>query len=154
MHKHWCDFAGHEWECSGAARRLYRNKPTPCVCLQHGTSMDDGDHSACSIELIACPEHHDDQMRAMGYDPAKGWPEQPEGSEESSMFRDAEGKPTIGFCLWCGRDFYTMEEHETHFSVDGPLCPVYEELKAENCMPPGLAALLEAADLDEPEEGE
>ena len=30
------------------------------------------------------------------------------------MFRDAQGRPTIGFCLWCCRDFHTYEEFEEH----------------------------------------
>lgn len=150
-HKHWCDFAGHEWECNGLALRLFRNEPTPCVCLQHGVSMEDGDHSACSVELVACPEHHDDQMRAMGYDPALGWPEEPESNDESSTFRDADGNRTVGFCLWCGCDFYSMADHEAHVADEMAACPVFQQLKNEQHMPPILEAMLDAAEPTDPE---
>jgi hypothetical protein len=46
-------------------------EPTICMSLTCGVPMEYGDHSACSVELIACPEHRDDQMRAMGYEPGQ-----------------------------------------------------------------------------------
>jgi hypothetical protein len=27
--------------------------------------MEDGDHSKCAVELLACPEHRDEQLRKM-----------------------------------------------------------------------------------------
>jgi hypothetical protein len=67
-HQHFCDFAGHYWECEGNAVRLFAkdSEPTPCMCLSHQLSVEDGDHSMCSIELLACPEHREEQPAADG----------------------------------------------------------------------------------------
>jgi hypothetical protein len=51
-HKHFCDIGGHEWECDKAT----------CVCVC-GTSINQGDHSHCPIELVGCPEHVAEQQR-------------------------------------------------------------------------------------------
>jgi len=66
-HRHFCDFAGHEWECEGTASRPFTGdmEPTTCMCLTHHTPMDIGDHSQCSIELLACPAHSEEQRRKM-----------------------------------------------------------------------------------------
>jgi len=148
-HLHWCDVAGHEWECQGSALRPLRGdtEPTPCSCLHHQSPMEDGrDHSECSIELLACPEHRDQQLLAMGYEPGQVPALPPADDEEkSSMFRDAEGKPTVGFCLWCNRDFYSMEEVEAHNADGMANCPVSQDLKGEHCMPPVLQAMFEQA---------
>ena len=67
MHKHFCDVEGHEWECEGSALRPLAGdtEPSLCMCIRHRTSMEIGDHSECSIELLACPEHLDEQRRRM-----------------------------------------------------------------------------------------
>ena len=67
-HRHFCDYAGHEWECEGTALRPIRGdtEPSTCMCLNHQVSMEDGDHSMCSIELLACPEHREAQLQEMG----------------------------------------------------------------------------------------
>ena len=40
-----------------------------------------------------------------------------------------QSRPTVGFCLWCNRDFYSMEEVFEH--NHGKNCPELEEaLKA------------------------
>lgn len=142
-HRHWCDYAGHYWECFGTAIRLFRAEPSVCMCIQHAMPMEQGDHSACSIELLSCPEHRADHMRAMGHDPDYVIPSSPEDTEPSSLFRDAEGRKTIGFCLWCGCDFYTIEEHEAHIADDMAACLAFQELKDEHCMPPVLQQMLE-----------
>ena len=148
-HRHFCDFAGHYWECEGAAVRpiMGHTEPTICMCLTHGVPMEDGDHSECSVELIVCPEHRDEQTRAMGYEPGQAV-EVPEGEpEESSMFRDAEGNHIVGFCLWCNKNFYTEEEDEAHTADEMANCPVFQELKDQQCMPPVLQAMFEQAEL-------
>jgi hypothetical protein len=33
---------------------------------------------------------------------------------ESDTFKDRHGNPTVGFCLWCGENFYSSEEVEMH----------------------------------------
>jgi hypothetical protein len=66
-HRHFCDFAGHHWECEGTALRLFagHSEPTVCMCLKHQVSMEEGDHSKCPVELLACPGHRDVQLRKM-----------------------------------------------------------------------------------------
>jgi len=66
-HKHFCDVTGHEWECAGTALRLLAGdaEPSICMCIRHRVPMEFGDHSDCSIELLACPEHREDQQRRM-----------------------------------------------------------------------------------------
>ena len=150
MHQHFCDFAGHYWECQGTALRWIagNTEPTVCTCLSHGgISMEVGDHSECSIELLACPVHRDDQMRAMGYEPGQAVAPPTEPTEESSMFRDAEGNKTFGFCLWCGCDFYSMADDEAHIADEMAACSVFQELKDEHCMPPVLQAMLDETEV-------
>ncbi len=64
-HRHFCDYAGHYWECEGGTLGLLAGEfsPTVCMCLKHSVSTDDGDHSECPIELLACPEHRCEQLR-------------------------------------------------------------------------------------------
>jgi hypothetical protein len=70
-HKHFCDYAGHEWECDGSALRPLtgQTEPTICVCLDCQVPMEQGDHGECAIELLACPAHREDQLRDMGFVP-------------------------------------------------------------------------------------
>ena len=149
MHRHWCDVSGHEWECHGTAFRPLRGdiEPTPCYCLQHQSQMEDGrDHSLCSIELLACPEHRDQQLPAMGYEPGQEPPQRSAAeSEESSLFKDAEGNDIVGFCLWCNCNFYFMDEVEAHNADEMANCPVFQELKDQHCGPPVLHAMFEQA---------
>jgi hypothetical protein len=129
-HQHFCDFAGHYWQCEGNAVRLFAkdSEPTPCMCLNHQVSMDDGDHSMCSIELLACPEHREEQLRQMADCEAHDLPHT-ENAAEGTMFIDRDGKPIIGFCLWCDIDFYSMSEVEAHNLDELMACPVYQEFK-------------------------
>ena len=99
------------------------------------------------MELIACPEHLADQMRAMGYEPGQRVSPPNTEPEESSMFMDAEGNKTVGFCLWCNRDFYSMDEVQTHNADDMAACPSFQELKGQQGMPPVLQAMFEDAGL-------
>lgn len=149
MHLHFCNFAGHEWECEGAALRPLAGdiEPSVCVCLTHRVSMEDGDHSACSIELLACPEHREEQMRAMGYAPGYTVPSPSPDDEPSTMFQDADGNHIVGFCLWCSKDFYTFEEHEAHSADEMAECEVFQELKDKDCGPPVLHQMFEQAGL-------
>jgi hypothetical protein len=91
-------------------------------------------------------------MRAMGYDP--GYTEEPRTaeSEPSSIFFDKDGRPTVGLCLWCGLDFYNLEEVEEHNGDDMANCPAFQELKDEQCMPPVLQMMLEETEKSKDEE--
>ena len=152
-HRHFCDFAGHYWDCEGTATRLFTPEPSVCMCLNCGTPMEQGQHDDCSVELLSCPEHRADQMRAMGYDP--GYTEEPRSAESkpSSMFVDEDGNRTVGFCLWCNKDFYSMAEVEDHNANNMANCPVSQELKDEHCMPPVLQVMLEEAEKPSDDEG-
>jgi len=66
------------------------------------------------------------------------------------MFKDGDGNPTIGFCLWCGADFYTLDEHDAHIANDSAACAVYQELKDRRCVPPVLQASFEDAGITPP----
>jgi hypothetical protein len=94
-HLHFCDFAGHDWECEGMAVRQVAqdSKPTPCMCIKHSVSMDDGDHSDCPVELLVCPEHRQEQLEKM-CEFAKTDLLQNERGSENSMFTDKYGKAT------------------------------------------------------------
>ena len=129
-HRHFCDFAGHEWECSGTALRPLAGdvEPSTCICLMHQVPMDNGDHSECSIELLACPEHREEQLAEMRIFGASYLP-QGEVDAESMMFKDTDGKPIVGFCLLCDKDFYSMEDVEAHNANDLAACAVFQGLK-------------------------
>jgi len=146
-HAHYCDYAGHYWTCQGTAARLFAPEPSICMCLNCGTPMEQGQHDDCSVELLSCPEHRADQMRAMGYEP--GYTEEPRTaeSEPSLMFTDKDGNHIVGFCLWCNKDFYDRGEVEAHNADDMANCPAFQELKDEHCMPPVLQVMLEEAGL-------
>jgi hypothetical protein len=132
MHQHFCDFKGHSWECEGkAARPLTGNSGvTVCMCMDHGVPMEEGDHSDCTVELLACPEHCDEQLRAMGYEPGTSNMPQAPSEEAGHEWHDQDGKLIVGFCLWCDKDYYTYEEFEAHNANDSAECVPYQQYKA------------------------
>jgi hypothetical protein len=67
--------------------------------------------------------------------------------EEVSMFKDENGNPIIGFCLWCNRDFRSIEEVEAHNANNMAACPIFQELRSVDCMPPVLQVMLNNADV-------
>jgi len=143
-HHHFCDVEGHEWECEGTALRPLAGdtEPSLCMCLVHQVPMEYGDHSECSIELLACPEHRAEQLRKIAAMGANNSPAD-EVETGSTMFEDNDGNPTVGFCLWCNMDFYSMEEVEAHNANDMKECLIFQELKDEDCGPPVLCEMLE-----------
>jgi uncharacterized protein YbaR (Trm112 family) len=64
-HRHLCDVTGHPWECDGTAVRLGDKEPSTCTCHGCHAPLEQGDHSRCKnlVELLACPEHRDEQLR-------------------------------------------------------------------------------------------
>jgi hypothetical protein len=96
--------------------------------MDHGVPMEQGDHSECNVELLACPEHCGEQLRAMGYEPDT----MPHISDEEAgpQWHDRDGKPIIGFCLWCNRDFYDYEEVQAHNANDMADCIGFQQYKA------------------------
>ncbi len=64
-HQHFCDVAGHYWECQGTALRGGDAEPSVCVCLPCGLPLEGFEHSKCPnpVELLACPEHREGERR-------------------------------------------------------------------------------------------
>jgi hypothetical protein len=64
-HRHFCDVADHWWDCKGAALRPGDKEPSVCVCHACRAPLEHGGHSRCQtlVELVACPEHRDEQIR-------------------------------------------------------------------------------------------
>jgi hypothetical protein len=114
--------------------------------------MELGDHSECMVELLACPAHMDEQLRQMGYEPGTANMPQPMNDTEATVFTDDEGSPTVGFCLWCDKDFYSFEVAEAHSANDSAACAVFQQMKDEAGMPPVLQMMLEDAGV--PDEGD
>jgi hypothetical protein len=138
MHQHSCEVAGHLWDCGGIASRPLsgQSEPSVCLCLQHGVPMEEGDHSQFSIELLACPLHRDDQLRAMGYEPGTSHMPQPITEQEEGSWTGRDGNPIVGFCLWCDRDFYFIDEHEAHVSEGMKECAEFQAFKAKQASSP------------------
>ncbi|WP_263377071.1 hypothetical protein [Granulicella aggregans] len=130
QHSHFCDYAGHTWECAGTAQRSLTggSEPSLCMCQVHQVPMSEGDHSECPVELLACPEHRDEQLKQMAA--ASSSPTRTEDTlaGQSAVFKDGDGEPIVGFCLWCGNDFYSIDEMNTH-NADGMLaCIGFQEM--------------------------
>lgn len=60
----------------------------------------------------------------------------------------------IGFCLWCGREFYHVREVRRHNAKNLARCPVFQRLKGSDSEPPVLAAMFEVAELSSGEVSE
>jgi hypothetical protein len=125
------------------------------MCPDHEVPMEEGDHSNCMVELRACPEHMDEQLRRMGYEPGTGnMPRRSEGAAGENFFKDNDGNRTVGFCLWCNMDFYSHEEAKAHNANDSAACPVFQELQDQNCMPPVLQMMFEDSGILDEDNGE
>jgi hypothetical protein len=125
-HRHFCDFAGHYWECEGSAVRQFAGdtEPTVCLCLNHHVPLERGDHSECSIELLACPSHRMSQLQRMNEEAAEekesdlqaigphmqkdGVPIQvPENLEEMLEAWTSYAGENVGWCLLCNGPIHT-----------------------------------------------
>lgn len=130
-HRHFCDYAGHEWECDGFALRPLagETEPSECYCLRHQVPMKEGDHSRCPVELLACPEHREKQLQQMGISDLSNL--HASARARSGMFCDQNGRPIVGFCLWCDKSFYSFDEADAHNAGDGKGCTVLQRVKDE-----------------------
>jgi hypothetical protein len=72
-------------------------------------------------------------------------PRRSEGAAGENFFKDSDGNPTIGFCLWCNKDFYSHGQAREHHANDSATCPVFQKLKEQHCMPPVLQMMFEDA---------
>jgi len=102
------------------------------MCPVHQVPLTDGDHRDCPVELLACPERLDEELRDMGTFDTNDLTGS-RVSAESTMFKGSDVNPIVGFCLWCNKDFYSMGEAEAHNAKDSKACPVFQELKAKVC---------------------
>ncbi len=121
-HRHFCDFAGHNWQCSGDCE---------CCC---GLPMEGHDHSECPVELRACPEHADEQQRsiavAMSSDPDPAFVQRLQERPHCDCgCAEAEFSNLVGWCLRCDHEYasYTPQIEDLHFANFCPGAP--EELK-------------------------
>jgi hypothetical protein len=64
-HRHFCDVAGHWWQCNGTALRRGDTEPSVCLCRGCHLPLANGDHTRCErrIEVLACPEHREEAWR-------------------------------------------------------------------------------------------
>jgi hypothetical protein len=119
-HRHFCDFAGHPWECSNPN----------CECFDHGVSMEHGDHSRCRVELRPCPEHEDEAARSIAEAKSskpepfsiQKWLERPRcncGCGETEPSR------LVGWCVRCTHSYekYSPEIEDRHFAFHCPGAP-------------------------------
>jgi hypothetical protein len=99
------------------------------MCLDCQIRMEDGDHGACSIEFLACPDHRGDQLRGMGFVP--GGRSAPEHEAEDRNAHDKERTSSGRFCFWWGQTFDTVEEMDTHNADTLAQCTVYQQHRRE-----------------------
>ena len=90
-HHHFCDVGGHQWACSGEAPRPGgdHSEASVYMCIAHQVPMEEGDHSACPVELLACPDHRNSER----------------GADDSSMAPDSSFADLFG-------DIFTPESRE------------------------------------------
>ncbi len=95
---------------SRTAIRFGDVEPTVCMCLVHGVSMEDGDHSACSIEILACPLHRTEEnshphgsLPEVGQRAEVGWVplDFPDKLDEMLADMASSDEPRVGWCLLC-----------------------------------------------------
>ena len=147
-HQHYCDVAGHYWECEGKALRGADADPTVCICLPCGRPLEGFDHSGCDdpIELLACPEHGsaDEAIRTS---------RRARRDRGPAVVGNEDGRQVYAFCLWCGKTFCCGAEAEAHNRDNMKACPVHAELTQRPggypYMPPLLQDILERTGLVE-----
>jgi hypothetical protein len=71
--------------------------------------MDDADHSELTAKLLACPEHQHEQIPQTATSDGSDLPID-KVAVEATIFKDKDGWQTVGFCLWCNQDLYSMGE--------------------------------------------
>jgi hypothetical protein len=128
-HRHYCDLAGHDWQCSGTCE---------CIC---GLLMEGSDHSDCPVELRACPKHREAQLRDVKSVPSvddvpqreenpvttKGLLNIPPEHKLRRALRRLSRPGLAGICVWCGHGYrrgeYSPEAEDAHMLQ----CPEFPE---------------------------
>jgi hypothetical protein len=127
-HRHYCDIAGHGWQCS--------SRECMCICA---VPMHTGDHRECPVELRACPKHRERPR----FESAQSTKRRETKSRKSGsvygrikmppmhrVLRAARRASRPGFgaaCVWCGHAYrlgeYSPEAQDAHLLA----CPSYPE---------------------------
>ena len=121
-HRHYCDFAGHHWQCAGDCE---------CCC---GLMMEAHDHSDCPVELRACAEHEAEAARsiaeAIASEPKPSLVQRWHGRPRCECgCAEAELSEVVGWCFHCSHVYveYDPKIENLHFANHCPGVP--EELK-------------------------
>jgi hypothetical protein len=125
-HRHFCDFAGHNWQCVEQCH---------CIC---GLPMEGHDHSKCPVELRACSEHAAEQERrmaeAMSSEPDAAFMQESNDGESALPHcecgcAETESSKVVGWCFHCDHVYanYGPDIQGRHFADNCPDAP--EELK-------------------------
>lgn len=61
----------------------------------------------------------------------------------------SEDRPTIGFCLWCGKAFENVRQVKAHNAQELKACSVFQKLKNTESNPPVLDAMFALLDREE-----
>ena len=124
-HRHRCDFAGHDWQCSSRE----------CVCICR-VPMHTGDHSKCPVELRACPKHQPEEHTKMPAveqkTPSKGRRiKLPPEHKLRRALRRLSRPGFAGVCVWCGYRYrrFNLEIQQAHLKD----CAEYQ--RAKRCSP-------------------
>jgi hypothetical protein len=131
----------HYWQCDGAALRA-NTEPSLSICFDHGVPMEEDDHSRCTVELLACPEHRESPPRQTELVPSadnvchcegnvaamKGGIEIPPRRTLLRALGRASRYDFVGACVWCGHGYrqFSLEIQEVHLKG----CAEYQRGKA------------------------
>ena len=125
-HRHFCDSlatSGNAWEPPCVRSQAIQNRP--CVFVQDIKFPWRTETIALVLSsMLACSEHSEEQLREMGVFSARD-PLPSEREAESGMFNDQDGKPIVGFCLWCDKNYYSMQEAAAHHANGSEGCPAF-----------------------------
>lgn len=120
MHKHFCEIAGHEWQCSDECE---------CIC---GLPMNGNDHSDCPVMLLPCLKHAAEQearlLERVPNDDAVEIVDLPQGPAphcRCAGCADADVAAVVAWCLWCDHTYteYTPAIENEHFAHHCPGAP-------------------------------
>jgi len=127
-HRHFCPYSKHFFECDGTAIRLFDREPTTCLCPDHGTPIEEGNHSDCSIDHVTCPEHRRAHLIALGHNPDDP-PDPVSLLSVLPLFSDADLYPLAGWCHWCLAEFRCRDRFESHKGDLWNNCLAFEALR-------------------------
>jgi len=128
-HRLFCDIGGHEWECDCVAlHALAPDRYPVCICKECGLPLNEGEHSQCRIELLACYEckQQPDRVRENSEATAIAMPLDFEEKAERA-FNQLESFGAV--CFWCGYGYaeYNRKAEDEHFAYHCADAP--EELR-------------------------